>query len=128
MAFQFCECGRICHQRKDQYVVRSQPQASRCPELDSARDCRWWGGAVGPAGPAAGESYTVPSRLFTDISLLKPRRARGALQSEFVLRSFGTHLAATNGSIYLYGAPVGALALAATAVCAPEWSSSCYVR
>ncbi|TFK84481.1 hypothetical protein K466DRAFT_567207 [Polyporus arcularius HHB13444] len=45
-----------------------------------------------------------------------PERAHGSLQSRFVLRSFATHLHATNGSIYLYGPPVGALSLAATAV------------
>ncbi|KAI0688828.1 hypothetical protein C8Q76DRAFT_803289 [Earliella scabrosa] len=45
-----------------------------------------------------------------------PERARGSLQSRYVLGAFGTHLAATDGAIYVYGPPVGALSLAATAV------------
>ncbi|KAI9059337.1 hypothetical protein FKP32DRAFT_1606172 [Trametes sanguinea] len=45
-----------------------------------------------------------------------PAMAHGKMQSPFILRSFATHLTATEGSIRDYGYPGGALALATTAV------------
>ncbi|KAI9070394.1 hypothetical protein FKP32DRAFT_1599331 [Trametes sanguinea] len=53
-----------------------------------------------------------------------PAKARGKMQSAYILKSFATHLTATAGSVRDFGYPGGALALAATAVqhCFPMFS------
>ncbi|CDO77187.1 hypothetical protein BN946_scf184705.g12 [Trametes cinnabarina] len=57
-----------------------------------------------------------------------PAMAHGKMQSPFILRSFATHLTATEGSVRDYGYPGGALALATTAVqhCFPMFSKGSF--